>query len=423
MPDERERDEEAEGPERPSHVRGQLFRTQHPGPEGNVSHDQLRGAVDRRAQAREATSPDPRFADAPMSLEERKALHEARDLEAACQLLGQMQEARHRDGRLAPAISEPGKPAPLLHTYLALDEQIARGVRPVASELAYLQSAPALEEKKARTDGYLKGRNARNEALFERSRHWGAELDRVARGESLPDERLSDGAIEGWRADVAAERKEAYGASTKEIGGALPADLRFASAPLTREEMQALGHAENEKAAGRLLGQFHEARLNDGRLVETPDPRALKAQINQALPRKQQVELGLRPTAEQLAYMQAGAIHGQEHARTMQFIAVRKAHNRQWFELARERMEASRDASEGAHRQLAAAEQERASSYWFQRELSSTPASERDARTEKGERRTDKQPQNSERREEPENSPERNGGDGRSPGDGSGRGR
>jgi hypothetical protein len=420
MPDEGERDDGREGPERPTHVRRQLLRTQHPGPEGNVSHDQLRAGVDQRGHV---SSADPRFAEAPMSLEERKALHEARDLEAACRLLGQMQEARHGDGRLAPAISEPGKPAPLLHTYLSLDEQIARGARPVASELAYLQSAPAPEEENARTDVYLEERNARNKALFARSRHWGPELDRLARDERPPDGRLGQGGLEGWRSDVAEQQKEAYRASAREIGGALPADLRFATAPLTRDEMHVLGNAENEKAAARLLGEFHEARLQDGRLMETRDPRAQRPQINQALPLKQQIELGLRPTAEQLAFMLDGAIHGQEHARTMAFIAERKVHNGQWFELARERMQASREASQTNRRQLEAAEQERASSYWFQREMKGAPAAEREARTEKGERRTGKQPHSSERTEGHEKSPERNGHDGRSPGDGGGRGR
>jgi hypothetical protein len=420
MPDERERDDGPEGSERPTHMRRQLFRTQHPGPEGNVSHDQLRAAVDQRGHV---SSADPRFANAPMSLEERKALHEARDLEGACQLLGQMQEVRHRDGRLAPAISEPGKPAPLLHTYVSLDEQIARGVRPVASELAYLQSAPTLEEEKARTEAYLEERNARNKAFFERSRHWGPELDRLAQGERPPDGRLCQGGIEGWRSDWAEQQKEAYRAASREIGDALPGDPRFENAPLTRDELQALGNAENEKAAVRLLGQFHEARLKDGHLVESLDPRASKAQINHALPLKQQIELGLRPTAEQLAFMLDGAIHGQEHARTMAFIAGRKAHNRESFELARERVQALHEASETNQRQLEAAEQERASSYWYQRELKAMPAAEREARTEKGERRTDKQPQNSERTEGREKSPERDGDDDRSPGDGGGRGR
>jgi hypothetical protein len=420
MPDERERDE---GPERPTHVRHQLLRTQHPGPEGNLSHDRLRAAVDHRAQAREPTSVDPRFVDAPMSLEERKALHQAQDLEAAYELLGQMQEARHKDGRLAPDIAVAGKPAPLLHAYLSLDEQIARGARPVASELAYLQGAPTPEEEKARTDVYLEGRSARNKALFERSRHWGPELDRLARGERPPDGRLSQGGIEGWRSDLAEQQKVAFRVSGKEVAGLLPADARFATAPLTRDEMHALGNAENEKAAARLLGQFHEARLEDGRLAGTPDAHARKAQIHQALPLKQQIELGLRPTAEQLAFMLDGAMHGQEHARTMTFIAERKAHNRQWFGLAREGMHALHEASETHQRQLEAAEQERASSYWHQRELKGAPAAEREARTEKGERRTDKQPQSSERTEGRETRPERNGHDDRTASDGGGRGR
>jgi hypothetical protein len=358
-----------------------------------------------------------------MSLEERVALHQAPDFEAACERLGQMQEAREKDGRLpAPAV-KAGKPAPLLVAHLSLDEQIARALKPVASELAYLQSAPAPEEKKARTEAYLEKRNTRNKALFERSRHWGGELDRVARDERPPDGRLSQGGLEGWRSDVAQEQKEAYRASGGEIGGALPADPRFAAAPLSREEMQALRKAENEKAAAGLLGQFHEARLKDGRLAESRDPGAQNAQINQALSLKQQIELGLRPTAEQLAFMLAGASHGQEHVRTMEFIAGRKVHNAHWFALAQQRVRASHDTSQAAERQLAA-EQQRASSYWFQRALNAKPAAVRDARAEKSERRADLQQQRAERAQSREGASEKPAAQDRDRGnDGGGRGR
>lgn len=423
MTDERERKDGAEGPQRPESMRRQLLRTDHPGAGGNVGHDQVRTAAGQRADARHAAALDPRFAQAPMSAEEMKALHLAPDLEAACGLLGQMQEERHKDGRLPSPVLQAGKPAPLLVAYLSLDEQIARGAKPTASELAYLQSARTPEEEKTRTEGYLEERNARNKALFERSRNWGAELDRAARDERPPNERLNRGGIEGWQSDLAEEQKEAYRAPVREIGGALAADPRFATASLTREEMQVLGNAENDKAAARLLGQFHEARLKDGRLVELRDPRAQKAQINQALSPKQQIELGLRPTAEQVAFMVAGAMHGQEHVRTMDFIAGRKAQNAHWFAVARQRVQASHEASQTIERQLAAAKQERASSYWFQRELNARPAAGRDARSKKGERRTDLQQQKAERALGRESASEKATGQDRDPGSDGGRGR
>jgi hypothetical protein len=334
-----------------------------------------------------------------------------------------MQEERHKDGRLPPPVLQAGKPASLLLGQVSLNDQIARGLKPTASELAYLQSAPTLEEEKARTEAYLEERNARNKALFERSRHWGAELDRVARSGRPSDGRLNQGGIEGWRSDLAEQQKEAYRASARETGGALPADPRFATAPLTREEWQALGSAENDKAGSRLLGQFHEARLKDGRLVEPRDSRAPKAQINQALPLRQQIDLGLRPTAEQLAFMLEGAIHGQEHVRTMEFIAGRKAQNAHWFAVARQRVQASHEASQTIERQLAAAEQERASSYWFQRELNAKPAAARDARTGKSQRRTDLQQQKAERVPGREGACEKATGQDRDPGNDGGRGR
>jgi hypothetical protein len=203
---------------------------------------------------------------------------------------------------------------------------------------------------------FLAERRTQNAAWFDRSRRWGPELDRQARATSQthPEERIgSPQGVHAWRSELSELQKLAYRNAGQELSNAtkfardqpLSPDPRFAAAPMSPDEMQALHRAATPEAVRQVLGQMQEARLKDGRLPQTSHPHPEKAEINQALTLKEQISLGLRPTAQELAYLQAGAMQGQEHARTMAFIIERQAHNDYWNQRAREwSPQAQRDA-------------------------------------------------------------------------------
>ena len=379
MPDEHDNDPGHEGPRRPSNARGPAFRTEHPGPDGNTIQDQRRMVTAPERDARHTSPPDPRFADAPMSLAEMQALYDARDLDTACRLLGQFQEARMKDGRLPQAPSHgPALEAVIAH--MSLDEQIARGLRPTPGQLSHIQSARTPDDQKNRAENFLAERALQNKEWFHRSRLWGPELARQADAGQQHDQRTTGPrGTQAWRSDLAELRKAAYRASSHELTDTGPpqplsADPRFAKAPLTPAETLKLHQASTPEALNQLLGHMHEARVKDGHLPPALGLHAEKALINQALTPQEQIRLGLKPTAQELTSMQTNALQGQEFRRAMQFIARRHAQNDRWFDETREN-----------------ASQQTARDYWKQRSQNSTAAALRDARTEKGERRSDVQ--------------------------------
>jgi len=393
MPDEHDQEPGTDGPRPPDHMRGRRFRTESPGVGGNTVQDQHR-TLHPEPDAHHTSPPDPRFAEARLSDAEKKSLHQAPDLDTACELLGQFQEARHNDGRLPEPVPRRDKPAPLIDS-MSPDEQIAHALKPTREQLAQIQAAATFDEQKTRATEFLTERKAQNKALFDRSRHWGPEIDRKTDAAASPQEVRLTGPrhTQAWRADVADLRDFAYRPSTSERAPSL--DPRFAHAPMTRAEMEALQQAATPEGVYRLLGEMHEARLKDSRLPQTSGAHPEKALINQALTFREQTELGLRPTAPELAYMQDGAIRGQEHDRAREFIAERKAQNYRWFEHSRQwsrtASRPSRDTSQNARALQENADRQRASSYWYQRDLNSTASAQREAHTEKGERRTDLQ--------------------------------
>jgi hypothetical protein len=195
------------------------------------------------------------------------------------------------------------------------DEQIAHALKPTREQLAYIQAAATFDEHQTRATEFLTERKAQNKALFDRSRHWGPEIDRQADAAAGPQEVRLTGPrhTQAWRADVADLRDFAHRPSTSERAPSL--DPRFAHAPMTRGEMEALQQAATPKGVSRLLGEMHEARLKDGRLPQTSGAHPEKAPDQSGPDPSRANELGLRPTAAELAYMQDGAIQGQEHDR------------------------------------------------------------------------------------------------------------
>jgi hypothetical protein len=127
------------------------------------------------------------------------------------------------------------------------------------------------------------------------------------------------------------------------------ADDRFASAPLDRAELAALARAPDFREASRLLGQFQQARVADGRLLHH-DPQR-EPVLNRIFPPKEQVELGLQPTANEVTALQRNA--AEQWRRTLAFVN----------------------------------EREKANAYWYSRALRSTAAAERLERTEQREER------------------------------------
>jgi hypothetical protein len=403
MPDEHDDEPGPGGPHRPSHPRRSTYRTESPGVGGNTTHDQKAQPRETPHEVPLASRPDPRFQNAPMTDAEKKELHQARDLDEVCALLGQMQEARHKDGRLPPPTPRTDKPAPLINQYMSEQEQIALGLKPTAEQLAYLQAATSPEEEKDRTAAYRAERKAQNSAWYERSRHWGPELDRQAHAsEPQYDLRIRGShRNQAWRSEIAELRKAALRAAHDQVPSVFARqssspDPRFANAPITASEEQALRAAPNPEAANQLLGQMQEARLKDAPASQAAHLHPGDALINQALSVQEQIRLGLKPTAQELSYLQAGAIRGQEFDRTTEFIAQRHARNDRLFDETREN-----------------ANQQKARDYWEQRRENSTASAQREARTEKAERRTDLQQLRAAMRERREQAAENEGNQGR----------
>jgi hypothetical protein len=155
--------------------------------------------------------------------------------------------------------------------------------------------------------------------------------------------------------------------------------------------MKALEQAATPGVVSQLLGQMHEDRLKDGRLPTTSIPHAEQAHINQLHAQQEQLRLGMKPTAGEFAYIQAGAAHGQEQQRTNEFLAHRNAHNQRWFEHSRHwgRAQPARDQAQPHEQENA--DRRNARAYWYERKENSTASAQREARTERSERRTDLQ--------------------------------
>jgi hypothetical protein len=255
-------------------------------------------------------------------------------------------------------------------------------------------------------------RTAQNKELFDQSRRWGAEIDRLTRqhGPSSGDVVKAQG-VQAWRADIAELREAAYDpeAQRNATRGRPPAkDPRFENAPITEAEIAALKEAKTPEAAARLLGAFQTTRVEDARL---PRPGSARSLLHEAFDAYELTRLGLTPTARDLEHLADGAAKGQELERTLEFIADRQAQNTRWHldapYAARQQEQLSRDQT---------------SSFWYERNLKSA-FHERDARTEKAERRTDLQQRREQGEQRREGGPRDSPGQQRDGRDDGGRGR
>jgi hypothetical protein len=149
-------------------------------------------------------------------------------------------------------------------------------------------------------------------------------------------------------------------------------DPRFENAPITQAEIKALKESKEPEKTAELLSRFQNQRTGS-----TSHPQ--NALLHQAFDAYELNRLGLNPTPKELAYLQAGAANGQEPARTKEFIRERQAQNARWHHDAQNTARAQESLERG-----------KASSYWYERNLRSA-SSEREARTERAERRTDLQ--------------------------------
>lgn len=338
MAEEHEREDEADGPIRPSQVRRPTLRTDAPVPGGHQQTDHTPPAIPAQERTpdrdeRQATPADPRFANAPMSAAEMTALYNAPTREAAFALLGQMQEERLKDGRIPQA----PQPQAGSHDYMSLQD-IQPGMAPLPQQKAHIQSAPTIEENQARTIVYLETRAAQNEQLFERSRRWAPEVERLTGARQ--DDRIQARGVLGWRADIPDARREvATGhftkSSTPGSGGAPDhaADERFLTAPLSKLELQTLAMTSDPNVAARMLGVMQQDRESQGRL-EAYAPRR-EPTLNSIVSPSQQIAMGLRPTQSQIMRMQAGS-QAEEMQMARAFIAERQAANAYWQQRARQ---------------------------------------------------------------------------------------
>jgi hypothetical protein len=240
MPDEHDHEPGPEGPHRPTNIRQRTIRTESPGVGGNTIQNQ-RVQTEPPATGAEHTTPrDARFADAPLSGAEKKALYEARNADEACAVLGRLQEERMKDGRLSPA--DNGL-VPEINRRMTVDEQIANGMRPTAEEIAYVRGAPNAAERQDRANEFLETRKRINEQVFRQSRRWGAEIDRQAHPDEpspAADRRWGPHGVQGWRAHIADAAYHANTHRTATQGRPPSLDPRFEDAPITPPEIKAL---------------------------------------------------------------------------------------------------------------------------------------------------------------------------------------
>lgn len=297
MADEHER-EEPDGPHRPSHVRRPTLQTEAPIPGGRMRYEKIASpAPENAADAAQHSQADPRFANAPLTPEEMKALHYAPSPEVGVAVLGHMLEERLKDGRIPPG-PEPAQP-PQIDQMFTREEQIRLGNRPTPPELAHIQASATPEAQHERTMAYLATRTAHNRDLFERSRHWAAEIDRLSRA-GRDDTRVHERGIQGWHANLTDARREVGTAhftksSSADGRGTAPdhaADERFLTAPLTKMELQGLAMTDDPLKAARMLGEMQRAREADGRLEKFAPQRT--PALNSIISPSRQIEMGLR---------------------------------------------------------------------------------------------------------------------------------
>jgi hypothetical protein len=393
MPDERDDEQAPDGPHRPLHPRRATYNTEGPGVGGNTVHE-VRGLVRDATSSPQPLRPDARFRNAPLTDAERKQLSGARTKDEFCKMLGELQDERARNGQLpeaAPVYESLASPLLKLPTA----EQKDRGIRPTAEQLAYIHGGATEAERKDRAAAFLEERNTQNDTLFRQSRHWDAAL--ALQAQPPEGKRLNDHGVQGWNAHVDELRNIAYRRDRRQTsepqGPSL--DSRFEDAPLTPAEIKQLKVTKEPERANELLTRFHKERMDDGRAAR-PDPSE-NGLLFQAFDARELDRLGLTPTRRDLDLLRDGATGGQELERTKAFIRDRQAQNTRWYYDAQQNARAQESFERG-----------QASSYWYAR--FERVHSDREARTEQAERRTDLQMKRDQAQQNREGDPRTNPG-------------
>jgi hypothetical protein len=291
---------------------------------------------------------DFRFADAPLNNAETEALKGTAAPKEAAELLGRFHNERLQDGRLSPPSPVQHHNALLFQAFKA-QELDRLGLKPTERDLAHLGTGTVHEA--GRTRDFILHRQVQN-----------------ARWQTEPEQTARQHAIAGLRdlAHRTGQRK-----SIERLGPSR--DSRFEDAPLSKEEIAALKQTKEPEKAIEHLNRFQQDRIDDGRVAP---PARSGALLFQAFDAKELDRLGLTPTQRDFVHLKEGAAKGQEIEYTREFIRDRQAQNARWFYDAEQTARAQERLERG-----------NASSYWYTR--FERAHSDREARTERAERRTD----------------------------------